>query len=132
MADYTLKIVAENLSLMTWYGMTLNGNAIYASNVTQPVEDGDILQIAPDYGSVYLNGTLVGKTYTHTIHSDVTVTCSTDYNAYIVAEESGGHKAMINGVVYEITGGTTMVDGTAADVSGGSVMVDGTVYEISV
>lgn len=40
-------------------------------------------------------------------------------------------KAMVDGTVYELSGGKTMVDGTAYTIHGGKTMVDGTVYEIS-
>ena len=40
-------------------------------------------------------------------------------------------KAMVDGTVYELSGGKTMVDGTAYTINGGKTMVDGTIYEIS-
>lgn len=40
------------------------------------------------------------------------------------------HRAMIDGTVYEVTGGKTMVDGTVYSITGGKTLVDGTVYSI--
>lgn len=41
------------------------------------------------------------------------------------------NKVMIDGTVYDITGGRTMVSGTNYDIDNGKVMIAGTVYEIS-
>ena len=138
MANYTLTIVLENASLMTAYGMMLNGAVFIPGNTTQEVGAGSTLAFSPDYGNVYLNGTDMGDSYTYTINSDVTVTCSNDYNVYIVAEESsesggsgGGHKALIDGTAYGISGGRSMAGGTVYDIAKGKAMVNGTVYEIT-
>lgn len=40
------------------------------------------------------------------------------------------HKATIDGVVYEISGGKTLIDGTAYSIKSGKTLVNGTVYEV--
>lgn len=37
---------------------------------------------------------------------------------------------MVDGTVYEVSGGKTMVDGTVYSINGGKTMVDGTVYDL--
>lgn len=41
-----------------------------------------------------------------------------------------GHKTLIGGTAYEITGGKTLVDGTAYSIKNGKTLVDGTAYEV--
>lgn len=137
MANYTMTMVLKNASLMMSYGLTLNDGILIPSNTTVEVGAGSTLACAPDYGSVYLNGANLGRSHTHTINSNITVTCAQDGNVYIVTEESsgggtgGGHKALINGNAYSISGGKAMVGGTVYDISGGKTMVGGTVREIA-
>lgn len=42
-----------------------------------------------------------------------------------------GHKSLIGGTAYEITGGKTLIDGTAYSIAGGRTLVDGTAYNVS-
>ena len=42
-----------------------------------------------------------------------------------------GHKTLIGGTAYDITGGNTLVSGTSYSVKGGKVLVSGTEYDIS-
>ena len=138
MANYTMTMVLENVSMMNFFGLVLNGSSIYPSDTTMTVAAGSTLACAPDYGSVYLNGANLGRSHTHTINSNITVTCATDYNVYIVTEESddsggsgGGHKALIDGNAYSISGGKAMVNGEVYDISYGKAMIGGEVYEIA-
>lgn len=41
-----------------------------------------------------------------------------------------GHKVLINGTAYELTGGKTMINGTAYSISKGRTLIDGTGYDI--
>lgn len=42
-----------------------------------------------------------------------------------------GHKILIDGTAYEITGGRTLIDGTGYDVQSGKNLIDGTAYDVS-
>ena len=42
-----------------------------------------------------------------------------------------GHKTLIGGTAYEISGGKTLVDGTAYGISGGKTLIGGTAYDVS-
>ncbi len=139
MANYTMTMVLENPSLTSVYGLELNGSPFYPGNSTREVGAGSTLKAEPiGGGTVYLNGTDMGRSYTHTINSNITVTCANDYSVYIVTEESddsggsgGGHKALIDGNAYSISGGKAMVDGAVYDISCGKAMIGGEVYEIA-
>lgn len=41
-----------------------------------------------------------------------------------------GHKPLINGTAYEITGGKTLINGTAYSISKGRTLIDGTGYDV--
>lgn len=40
------------------------------------------------------------------------------------------HKVMVDGTVYDVTGGKTLIDGTQYSIKNGKTMADGTVYEV--
>lgn len=41
-----------------------------------------------------------------------------------------GHKILVDGTAYEITGGRTLIDGTGYDIKKGRTLIDGTGYDI--
>ncbi|MBQ1501888.1 MAG: hypothetical protein IIZ45_04655, partial [Firmicutes bacterium] len=42
-----------------------------------------------------------------------------------------GHKTLIGGTAYDISGGKTLIGGTAYDIKGGKTLIGGTGYDIS-
>lgn len=138
--SYTITFKIANASMLSYNTIVLNGNAIYPSNgQTGAVEADSILKITSKYGSIFLNGANAGKEYSLNVSSDVEVELKTDYNVYIITDETseggtnasgGGHKTLIDGAACEITGGRTMVNGTVYDIIEGKVLVDGTVCDI--
>ena len=130
---YTVKVVYEGNSAQFY---------VYANNIS--CDESKTLTVEPDSplraqalsGYVYLDGVAVsnwGQQYSGTITSNITITCASDYNIYIVTEGSsgGGHKALIYGTAYGITGGRAMVGGAVYDIEKGKTMVSGTVWEIA-
>lgn len=141
--SYTVKIVYEGINSQFW---TFVNGVSYEQSTTLTVDSGSTIKVSAMSGSVYLDGSKVADTCAHyesTITSNVTITCSSDYNIYIVTEEAsgdgsggsdgsgGGHKALIGGTAYEISGGKAMVGGTVYDIANGKTLVDGTAYEIA-
>lgn len=97
---------------------------------------------------IYVNGKQVTKSnsrYTYTIKGDIDVAfsnASSSTNGKVEITEkssggggssggSGGHKTLVNGTVYEITGGKVRVNGTVYEIAKGKTLVNGTAYEIA-